>query len=628
MKVDLYLNGQLVDGVAPDEVIALTRQAAKWNDITTRNADFSNVFSLMKTRQLMQFFGHPDEVGSLSEKPYRRASYELRVDDVPISSGFAQLEEVGEMVEVQLFSGIADFFDLLGDLSTEDIDISDQNHRWTIANIDSLRQQTALAGIVYPDINYRRLHVASPAVTSGDWYPAVYVNRYLNDAAASLGWTLQGFNDSLVLPFSQKEFTADEPGRAHVRRTDRLNLGGDALVTTAFNSVVSDPFGVFGTGAFPIGGGAYGYQCNVNGAFNFEATLNLFFDGAAGPVTITVEMLSRNPANTVVIDTFTVGGTGLLQKNYSGSFQFVSLTGNVATTFAPDVTIAIRSTGTVPGFQIYLEPDSFWKITKASGKVLANGWVDCNNLIKPTKLKDLFIYAATRENALLIADAVTRTLSLVPFNQILKTPLLDWSGYVDEIKKPEVTFTLGDGYGQTNLIQYKEPPENDPFVAGYAREGVGVLLTDNDTLPAEATIYQSPFAATYVNPVNNTTAGIAIGTFVPHILRFTNPASSYLLPDIEPVQRVGVVDLNSNPGRAIFISDNWENLTQSNYQALQQMLTRTKVVKLDVWLPMHEFINFDPMRPVFLLGQKWFVRKINQYKLNETESTEVELIRL
>jgi hypothetical protein len=618
MKVDLYLNGQLVDGVAPNEVIALTRQAAKWNDIITRNADFSNVFSLMKTRQLMQFFGHPDEVGSLSEKPYRRASYELRVDDVPISSGFAQLEEVGEMVEVQLFSGIADFFDLLGDLSTVDLDLTDLDHRWTFAQINARKDDTSAAGgICYPAINYRRMAVSTPALTEGDYLPGIYGVRLLNQAAAQFGYTVQGVDNRWFLPFSQRQFIGGRQNEAHVSRTSTQSMSiiGAGYDYMVFNNVVFDPYSTFGTA------GNYGAQAHVQGTYKYEIGLNLSVNFAPVDIVIVLDGVTE-----ILLETVPALFVGF--KTYAGSFNYVSPTGNTSATLVTNIRLAIKTAAGETGGSLDLLSTSYWKFTSVTGQVLANGWIDAQKILKPIKLRDLFINYAITQCALIVVDNVTGEIRFVRLDDILKTQPLDWSGYIDETKKPEVVFSLGDAYGQRTLFPFLETDETDVLTANFQAQEVNWIDIDSEVLPPTTEAVKPFFGAAVITQVRNPDAPIPVLSNVPEILRFSNPNTSYLLPDITPNQKWGVIDLVTDPTQARFVPYTWENLIDDNYQALQQMLTRTKVVKLDVWLPMHEFINFDPMRPVFLLGQKWFVRKINQYKLNETESTEVELIRL
>jgi hypothetical protein len=629
MRVDLYISDQLIDGIKPGEVIALTKQAAKWADFTTRSAEFSNTFTLVRTAQLMQFFGHPDEVGSQSEKPYRRLPYELRVGGVPLSYGFAELEQVAEGVEVTLFSGLADFVAELGDITTADIDISDQNHRWNLTNIDSLRDKDADGGgIVYPDINYRRLHVSSPAITSADWLPAVYPFRFVKDALDAIGWRVEGFDKTWVWPFSQKEFIGKDVTLAKVERSSNQVFTNQQFYTVTFNSVVSDFYNIFGTG--PNG---YGMQAHYNGRYSFKIQLNLDITvNAASSIVVYVS----DGINFETVDVINVITSINIQGTYDVNFDYTSTTGNTTAAFQDNIRIVLEVVGATSNNSITVGTGSYWEVTGHEGKTLSSpspftsggGWVDCNNLVKPTKILDILVWNAWRTCSVLIADPELRELRYVALNDIGQSIPQDWSKYLETTDRPEIEYRLGDDFGQRNIFGYlPDPTENEPFPNRYEEQmEQGVIEIDDDRLDAEVEAIKPFFARSYFLTVGNTVTGLPVFSIVPAILRYSKPAASFLSPDIEPGQRMGRIEIISS--RAKFIPDRWPDLLTQHYGTLKAMLTRTKVVKFNFWLPLSEFIQADVTRPVLVAGQLWYIRKINQYNINEADAVEVELIRL
>jgi hypothetical protein len=629
MRVDLYIDGQLIDGIAPGEVVALTKQAAKWADFTTRSAEFSNTFTLARTAQLLQFFGHPDQLGGQSEKPYKRLPYELSVGGVPVSYGFAELEEVGEGVEVTLFSGLADFVDELGDITTADIDISDQNHRWNLTNIDNLRDRDAdTGGIVYPDINYRRLHVTSPAITSADWLPAVFPFRFVKDALDAIGWRVQGFDKAWVFPFSQKEFIGRDVTLGKVERSTNQVFTNQQFYRVAFNSVVSDFYNIFGTGP-----GGYGMQAHYNGRYTFQIQLNL--EISVNFASIIVVYVSDGVTFTTV-DTINVASTASIQGVYDVNFDYTSPTGNVTAAFQDNIRIVLEVVGATTNNSITVGSGSFWEVVSHEGKTLGapsphttgGGWVDCNNLIKPTKILDILVWNAWRTCSVLIADPELRELRYVALNDITKALPQDWTKYLDTTERPKIQYRLGDEFAQNNVFGYlPDPTENEPFPDRYEQQmEQGVLTVDDERLPQTSEAIKPFFVRSYFLTVGNTVPGLPVFNLVPSILRYSNPSASYLSPDIDPGQRMGRIEIISS--RAKFIPDRWPDLLTQHYGTLATMLTRTKMMTANFWLPLSEFIEADVTRPVLVAGQLWYIRKINQYKVNEADLVEVELIRL
>jgi hypothetical protein len=627
MKVDLFISGELVDGLKPDAVVALTKQAAKWNNFITRSADFSNVFELEPTAQLMRLWGHPDEVGSLSEQPYKRLPYEIRVDGVPISAGFAQLERVTDVVEVQLFSGFADFLQLIGDMKTTDIDVSDQNHRWTLANVNNLRNREAnTGGVVYPHINYRRFHAPTPAVTLTDFYPAIYPARFVDDAAASVGWSVEGFDNRWVWPFSKVKFEGKNVTLAKVQRTTNQVFSGSSAINffpLSFNNVVTDFYNVFGTDL----NGRYGFQAHYNGNYTFKFKLIL-------DVVPTVNSIVglRFFGNGTPIDLGSVPVT-TAQTNYEINatldYNYTSQSGNVSIPFIADFFLDLSVLTTVGGSPITVTvlPGSFWECTAHQGSTLANGWVDCNQIAPAVTIKDILLQCAQRLCAAVIADPVNRVLRFVRLDDIERKAPINLQPYLNESDKPEINYELGD-YARENVFGYIESDDADPFPGSIEAIPDAIVTIADDRLEPTKEAVKPFFAKTYLLPIGNATAPLAVNTQVPCIFRYTTPSTPYLLPDIDPKQRSGRIDLETDPTQARFVPDDWNALIAENYQTLIKMLNKTKVVKYAFWLPLAEFLNLDTTTPVFVEGQKWYVRKVNQFKVNESDSVEIELIRL
>lgn len=628
MRVDLILDGVTVT-IEPGEVIALTTQAAKFNTISNRSGNFSNTIKLPITTEIMTLYGHPDEVGSLAAEPYRRVPYEMRVGGVPISYGFAELEMLSDTVEVVLFSGLPDFLEQLGDMTTADINISDLNHRWNLTNIDNLRNKTAdEGGVVYPDINYRRLHVTTPGVTSADWLPAVYPWRFLKDAADGIGWTVEGFDKTWVWPFSKKDFIGKDVTLAKVERTSDISYTNQQFYTASFNNVVNDFWTVFGTS-----GGFFGMQANYNGRYDFK--LQLILDITVNAPSILAVYLTDG-INFELIDQINIVSTLAIQGDYDVSYEFVSSTGNVTAAHVANVRLFFEIIGATSNNAVILKDGSFWEVVAHDGKTLGappstyatgGGVVDCNSLFDPVKITDIIFWNAIRTNSVIIADSENRVLRYVALNDIAAAAPQDWTAYFDTTEKPEIQFRLSDQYAQSNIFGYLPDPENDPFKNRYEQTEPGEVSIDDTRLEATTEAVKPFFHRTYFLFFGNTVTGLSQFSLLPSILRYSNPASSFLSPDIDPGQRMGRIEIISS--RAKFIPDDWKNLLiPQHYGALTGMLNRSKVIKAAVWLPLEEYLQVDITRPVLLLGQLWYIRKINQFKVNESDPVEVELIRL
>lgn len=620
MKVDLYLSGELVDGLDPSEVVALTRQAAKWGNVSQRNADFSNSFKLRKTAKIMQLLDQPDNVASLGPAPYRKRDFELRVNDLPIAYGFAVLNETKEFVELQLFSGLADFFEQLGNVTTADIDISDQNHRWTQANIDNLRDRSAdTGGVVYPLINYRRLHQRADKVTGADWLPAIYPARFIDEATAAIGWKVEGYDRTTLIPFAQQEFTAKNVTLGKVSRTSSVSLAPSSplfRVAVPFNNVITDFYNVFGTQ-----GSLFGVQAHYNGSYTFEIDILVRAQNAGSGLTFYIgdQFLTLLGESKTVVSTTTAQ-----QVTASLTIDYTSTTGNVGLSHISDLTLCI-SCGPGSG-NVIIDAGSTFELVAHEGKTLFNGWVDCNRIVPPIPIKELIMYYARKTCSVVLTDAIARVISFMRLDDIAKRPPVDWSQFVDSSEPERINYRL-ESYAQRNTFGYLPIPENDPFAIMYDSLTEGVITVDDTTLPESAEAVKAFYVPTYFKQAHQTAGIAANGEQVPTILRYSKTSASYLLPDIDPKFRIGRADLLTDLNAARFIPDYWQNEVAANYNALQAMLNRTKLAEYLLRLPLGEFLAFDPTRPVFLEGQLWYVREIKQYKINETDSTIVSLIR-
>lgn len=623
MQVSIILNQRYtLDGYEPSQAIALTFAQAKFNDLVSRGGTFSTPIKLAKTANNRQIFGEPDDNKGRSARPYTRFDCTLKVGGNPVFEGVAVLEESQDSYELRIFSALADFFKLVGDKSIRDLDLSAHNHAWTAVNV--FAATNSASNYCYPAINYGRWTGTKAARPHTDFFPATFFKLLLETAATEEGWTLNSYSSNWGIPFSLQDFENEkgvlftsEYGSDKTENYASL-LGTGGFFVSGLDTVTNDPTSHAHTDIYS----SEVYETRPDGAYDFE--VNLTYTTAAGG-TKQAALVQTDYSTVKVLDRVDIpNGTDL-----SVSLRAYGVSHDAS---LPYVTVLFTSTLTTGS--VTIKAGSSLSCTNGREAIKTGDLFNLADTLPDIKIKDLYLFEAVRQNAIIDANPINKTLEFVPFDTIAGRwgIAFDWSAKANLIEKAKYEFRLED-FAQINYLEWKEGTDEDPAYRANNDLGNSSIAIEDGGLDLEKVMYTAPFAATVK-------ANSFTDNFHARVLRYSGSGIAYDAPDINPVARAmplissasNLVQITSGGGtvtaQIMGEPETWSDILAANYTSFEEMLTRLKLVSVELNLNAEDIAKLDFTRPVYLLGNYWFVREIRQWVANKTQSTTVKLLRL
>jgi hypothetical protein len=186
---ELWLNNQLVD-LDDKEPIAITKQVNNLNELKDRQANYSNQFKIPPSENNLRICGYPNIVSSDSINPYTKLPCRyIENGTEQISNGYAIIEIFDIDIQVTLYSGILDFFDLIADKSLRDLDFSDADHIFNLTNfVNSFSNDK----YVYPLIQWGATDKNNLIVDIRYQLPALYYSYILDKIFSATGYNKSG----------------------------------------------------------------------------------------------------------------------------------------------------------------------------------------------------------------------------------------------------------------------------------------------------------------------------------------------------------------------------------------------------------------------------------------------------
>lgn len=447
--MELLLNGQRVD-LAPDTLFAITVQS---NDITKPDSvqsSYSNTLTLPFTEHNHGVLENANEVGSQSTAPYRQLEalvLQDGVEVVPLPKAY--LEQAGEGYELQIFSGSIDFFQLLGDKSIRDLDLSRFNFHWGLAAV----MQGAGINRTYADGYIYQLrddggNIDLSRLFADQLYPAVFVRTVFEQLFTEAGVKYTGFADplfdKLTLPFSnatprhtaawvqQHSFEGSEPYK-----------------------VFTSPFITFGKVSFEVT-----FEALVV-ASSFNAEMDLYIDSTK-----------------VETQSIAVTKVGLYTLKVTFDIPYLDDLSRVKIGLGGNYSVIDQGTNSNKISQPY------YKASFSDEARFNTPW-DISVNLPDISQKDFFKAVMAMFNLMPSFDPYSHTMRLVPMQQLEanKAQALDWSSklvYVDS-QKPALSYRFGD-FAQRSIFKYKD------------EAGSGAILVDDQQLEQEKVMVELPFA--------------------------------------------------------------------------------------------------------------------------------------
>lgn len=397
----LYINNNPVE-LTEDSSVALNYSISDISEPDKVKGDFSKTITLPGSKAVNKVFSKVFEINvdltGASYNPNVKAEALYTVGDIEIIDGFVKLNKINwsngvcHSYEVNIFGRNANLFTDIGESKLEELDLSEFDHDWTLANEENSWNTSIIEngvpvafelgkGYVYPDIDYGH---DNDELTKDvvHMYPAVYVKQYWDKIFQDAGYQYNSsFLESdyfkrLIIPYNGIDLRLSEQ-----QVEDRTSIMNSAVVNTVqptfgftqadidYTNIVQDNLGQVDLVANDITVDQSGYynlisEVNYNAVFTPNTVNDVFSMVAAGSI---IRIM--------------VNGTLVAQKSV-----IISTDGN---SFNTSYTTAINPAP---------PSDEYWRLIGAGG-VLSD-----NNLFNPASVS-----IATRENYFLEVGDVVRS---------------------------------------------------------------------------------------------------------------------------------------------------------------------------------------------------------------------------
>jgi hypothetical protein len=226
VKEELYINGESVEllgSLNPN----LTFNIADIAKPDTRKADHSKTIELPASKKINKIFEHIFDLNTdlQSFNPNLKTDVVYLVNGEIQIDGYLQLKSIknkdGEIIYNCIIIGrIGNFIAELQNNELTDLDLSSLDHTYTKANQSATWNYPLTTDYVYPMINYNVNYGTQSNNTElwrvTDLYPAIKAKKYIDAIFSSVDYSYTStfltsdFFNTLIIPFSAKEFNLDE----------------------------------------------------------------------------------------------------------------------------------------------------------------------------------------------------------------------------------------------------------------------------------------------------------------------------------------------------------------------------------------------------------------------------------
>ena len=607
---ELYINDVLVE-LKGKSTIAVTRQANQLGELQNRQADYSNVFELPKTATNRATFENADQVNSSTDIPYRRLSARYVVD------GIDQLQD-GEAIVVRttanaffvkVQSGNASFFGKFPDMKISELIGSAFDHVNNFANVTASRSNTT--GYIYPFIDWEETDetaFTTKDVNADRLLPCIFVKDVFQLVDEYTGYDSYGafidlpdFENLIVAPNNLER--GDGAKEAYNTRalitTDQSVLVGIANGTTTsknFVPTITDFEGNFNGATFTGDEGLYGYF-TLSGALTLTYKRFEFVDRS-----IIIRVQIKRVSDGLILEQEEIFNQ-LAGLDPSESEVTVELVYNVISSnhiFAPGeqyratfyiqdtqkCEVVVREQGE---FRFNLEP------TTPYGAYMATG-----DLFQGLTVKQLYQDILNQYAVTPLTNSLQRRVRFGLFRELLDSisTAPDWSSKVMG-KDYELTYLFGK-YGKRNHLKYAP---DDTVLQGY---GDSYFTLDNETVNDEVTAVQLNTSATedevrFQNQIYPRIKSLDVDRECAstnyRILLLDRKDTGYTHRYVDGVD---TLEVSNNIPYATFRPLNFEVLRDTYYEALLQMLFKTKTPTYKMKLTSQDMQELDHLQAIYL----------------------------
>jgi hypothetical protein len=700
--MQLYINDQLAD-LSDDHPIALTFQINNLADVKNQQGNTSNQFKLPLTQRNRQILGFPDDIAFTGNLPYRQYLAKLVQDGLEIIPyGIGELNGINQdTANITIISGNVDFFDAIdgklfdmGDSTSLSTNYGQNplwqkyDHTWSLDNVADSQNNTE--GWIWPVVDYGAIDPTDFTKPINVHYqrPGFFIKTAIEVLLKSAGYKATGslladpLYPLMICQFSNGSF---EHGTDYQNRTDDRGLivQKQAIQSIGhlykrtnndgyfkWDTIISDP------GKQLTDGNAVFTSKQINEVVATVTFPRVHLFGRVTPhpdsTKFTVNMMYRDPNYPSTPDTqltplvFSFDGygeningrnpSGWIRKSGDGGDILADLDIKNATlsyeTQLPangGIYLSYTWSGQTPA-RVDIYPGATFTIESKNQNVQFGQKVQCERIFPDLSQKDLLKDTLQRFGIICQTDNASKTISFNSLRDIVNNiPVAkDWSSKCLNQGK-QVAFQLGN-YAQINYMQYQNDANVLPKKFGWSQ----ITIADQ-TLPASAELFSSPFAATLNRPyiggtiaqikmIDDKSSSMDLSISVsPRILIDQKLNISVLNKSITFTDGSGhdrvVNDVISTPyfykpdapepepgyGRGSLLFD---DLRKKYYPDLQKILKQTKKVVRYILITPRDIQELNLLIPVYIQqdGAYYYINKIEAWR--KGQPTKVELVKL
>ena len=616
--VKLYLGDTLCD-LDDDEIIPLNRQVNNIAEMQDRQSDFSASFDIRKTREMRALFELSGEVGAPTDFPYREQLCRLVQDGLEIiTNGMLILESVNDQYyNVSILSGNKDFFKAIENLKLSDLRLASADHTW---NATVQAASHALGGdYLYPlcepsddgGICPITDDGAEVKVYGGWMWPFVKVSAIWDEIFSDVDYTCLGdiLTDDTFLSLWMPIVNLDI---SNYSKDDYLYNG-----SRRGYKEFTDPASILQ----PLDRIILGDEDFENGEYNtpYAATYSLrtiLYNISAAPTHV---YIYADGVQVIEMD-----------RNYSFT-DYLVYDGDYTATAAETLTIRVTPC-TLYEFHV--------QVLAIADAAIAFGGAITPYLHLPDLTQTEFIKMICNMFGL-IPECTSRDhkIRFWHFNDLYDniSDARDWSAYLSE-RDDTTEFKFGD-YAKRNYLRYKD---SDDVLENTGR---GIMFVEDETLQEKKDVVDSPVSTcdevTVLTDVATSRINMNIWEDKDTDCYVRNDKIDPRIVYVRQVEdrtltfREDVTDcVPSDTEHSVedpLVASSLEVAFSSlivNYSALSRLLTKTKLRKCKMNLPVYEIVGLHHDIPVYLEQYKayFYVNKISNYVPGRL--CDVELVKL
>ena len=618
-------------------VIAVTRQVNDIAEMQDRQGDYSARLRAILTARNSKIFGFTDNPNSTQDKAYQAISGKIRGSGGPIiEDGATRVLQVSDAIEFMINGPSYSFWNDISGLDLHDIDWSDLDFDYTLANIASYANNTS--GFVPAIVDYYGYADIGGNIDIRYTPLSIFFHECVTRIASAQGYSVEGdiladdFYLLVALPFSgdkwqhsdryAEERSVDKSLYQSQSFADFSNVSATGKTAAQVTFATGNTFTAIDTSTIDLS-----VSYNVSNYSKNSGTGN----------SITIKLVVRK--NGTIQTSEVIGQTG------AGSFtsSIAVVAGDVIDMYiVADYTV----TSGVANYQLIF--DSINLYTDEVNRDIDLGETLTAESVLPKMNQKTFLKGFMNMFGLVpVIDGSTKTLTFKYFDE-LYTNQANAIDYSEKVVKPSGARhwyvskeTRLGRYGQNNYFRFAEDDTLDN-----PEYGQGIINVDDLSLEKEYTAVVLPFAAS-----ENVTVTVS-NVIAPKIPFYTSDGAGGYEQTEKPKQRIiyvkrGVSALTYYDGTSStsllakdvpwgnFINPaNTQNLGFGNnllpkYWAwLVKMLDQSKRFTVLMNLTATDVSGFDFFTPIYIkqLGGLFYVNKISNFV--EGKLTSVSLVRL